>query len=151
MAYSHYHCCHGNTTMWIVKLHITLNNIIPKALLQECYNMFPLYCCTCCHQQYKSAQCCHGQHPNMDFLCTAIKLLNIFLLVSTTQKYLGYHIQCQIFLSQFNQTWTFLIDFRASLQNEFWCKSVQWELIWYMQTDRHAEDNGHSFGLCLHA
>jgi len=41
--------------------------------------------------------------------------------------YIGFHIKCPLFLSDFNGTWIFWAEFRKTLKYKFSWKSVQWD------------------------
>jgi hypothetical protein len=56
---------------------------------------------------------------------------------STT--YLGLHVVCPIFLSDFNQIWILSTGFNGSLQHRTSRQSVQFAPSWYTQTDRQME------------
>jgi len=46
------------------------------------------------------------------------------------------------FLSNFNKLWSFPTDFHESPQFQISRKSVQWELLWYLQIDGRTD--GHT-------
>ena len=104
--------------------------------LQYCHKNVTCYLCTAAHGF--ALHCCWATKH--------------FLLLSTTQKYLGHHTKCQIFC---------LILTNLEFPDRFFIKSPIWILmqIWYThtdrqtdrQTDRLAEDNGHSFWVCVRA
>jgi hypothetical protein len=49
---------------------------------------------------------------------------------------IGNHIKYLLFLSHFNETWVFSINFRKSFKYETSWKSIQWELSCSMRLDR---------------
>ena len=51
----------------------------------------------------------------------------------------GFHVKYPLFLSDFNETWIFLTDFRQILIYQISWKSVQWEAICCMSTDRRTD------------
>jgi hypothetical protein len=51
------------------------------------------------------------------------------------KMYLGLHIQCPTFLSNFSQTWSFLTDV-ISHQHQISCKTIQWEPRWCTCTQK---------------
>jgi hypothetical protein len=61
-------------------------------------------------------------------------LSKIFLILRW--MYTGLHVKCPLFLSHFNQTWTFLTDFQKILKYEISQKFVQCEPCSSMQTDK---------------
>ena len=88
-------------------------------------NTFPMYPCwpTCNCQQYKTAECCHG-NARMGSNCTVAEL--------QTASYCC-PVYCPIVLSDFNQIRSFSTDFRPQYQ-------ISWQsvLIHAMeQTDGH--------------
>jgi len=53
--------------------------------------------------------------------------------------YIGLHVKYPLFLSDFNDTWIFLIDFLKTLSYQISLKSVQWEPSCSMRTDGRAD------------
>jgi len=51
------------------------------------------------------------------------------------------HVKCQLFLSDFNETWTSSTQFRKVLKYKISWKSVQWKPSCSMRTDGHYEAN----------
>ena len=90
--------CYENATM--VDLHVNVNNAKVFSVVMEMQQLVPFALLT----SYKS-----------------------FALPSTIQTYLVLHATCTIFLSDFNQMWSFSINFRKSLQCQISRKSVQWK------------------------
>jgi hypothetical protein len=54
---------------------------------------------------------------------------------------IGLHVNCHLFLSDFNETWIFSTDFRKVLQYQILWKSVQWKTSCSRRTDGHDKAN----------
>jgi hypothetical protein len=67
------------------------------------------------------------------------------------KMYTGLHVKCSLFLSDFNETWTFSTDSRKVLKYQISWKSVQWEPSCCMRTDRHDEANSRFSQFCERA
>ena len=52
-----------------------------------------------------------------------------------SKVYIGRHVKCPLFLSDFNETWIFSTDFRKILSFQFYWKSMKWEQRCSMRTD----------------
>jgi len=55
------------------------------------------------------------------------------------QMYIGLHVKYSLFLTDFNETCNFSVDFRKILKFKISWKSVQWEPSCSMRTDRRTE------------
>ena len=55
------------------------------------------------------------------------------------EMYMGRHIKCPLFLSDFNEIWTFWTAFRKRLRHQISWKFVQWKPSCSMQKDGRAE------------
>ena len=53
--------------------------------------------------------------------------------------YIGLHVKYPLFLSRFNEPWTFSVNFRKIPKNQISWKSVQWEPSCSMRTDRQTD------------
>jgi hypothetical protein len=53
--------------------------------------------------------------------------------------YIGLHVKCPLFLSDFNETWIFWTGFRRKLKNQISWKSVQWEPSFSVWKDGRTE------------
>jgi hypothetical protein len=62
-----------------------------------------------------------------------------FTAAVNNKTYLGLHVECPIFLSDFKQIWVLPTCFRKSSKYQISLKCVQWDPRWHMQTDRHGE------------
>jgi hypothetical protein len=51
--------------------------------------------------------------------------------------YIGLHVKCPLFLSDFSKTWNFSTDFREILLLQILLKSVQWNSNYSIRRDRH--------------
>lgn len=67
------------------------------------------------------------------------------------KTHLVLHVKCLSFLSDLNQTWIFFTHFHNSLQYQMSWKYVQWELCWYMMTERREKANRCFLQLCKRA
>jgi len=67
------------------------------------------------------------------------------------EMYSGLHVKYTLFLSDFNETWTFSTDFRKVFKYQISWKSVQWESSCSMRTDRHDEANSRFLHFCERA
>ena len=56
-----------------------------------------------------------------------------------SKLYIGLNVKYPLFLSDFNETWNFSNDFLKIFKYEISWKSVQWELSYYMRTDRQTD------------
>jgi hypothetical protein len=65
-----------------------------------------------------------------------------------SKMYIGLHVKYPLFLSDFNETWIFLIDIWKMLEYQISWKSVQWEPSCSMQTGRCDEANSHLSQFC---
>jgi hypothetical protein len=52
-----------------------------------------------------------------------------------SQMYIGLHVNCPLFLPEFNQIWIFSRDFQNILKHQTPSKSVQWEMSSSMSAD----------------
>jgi hypothetical protein len=52
-----------------------------------------------------------------------------------SKMYIGLHVKCPLFFSDFNESWIFSTDFRKLLKCQISWKSVQWEPSCSMGTD----------------
>jgi len=57
--------------------------------------------------------------------------------------YIGLHVKCPLYLSDFNETWITRWIFQTITIYHISRKSVQWEQSFSMRTDRHDEANSH--------
>jgi hypothetical protein len=64
---------------------------------------------------------------------------------------IGLHVKYPLFMSGFNQNWTFRADFRKILKHKISCKSIQWEPSCSMRTHRHDEINNRFSHICERA
>ena len=62
------------------------------------------------------------------------------------KMHIGLHVQYQLFLSDFNETWKLSTYFRKILKYQISWKSVQWEPSCSMRTDRLAKATIRNFG-----
>ena len=83
---------------------------------------------------YCWATCYWQQNKDTEF-CTKI-LLWWICVAGNSNAFLDLQVKCLIFLSDFNHIWSFVTVFLESTHYQLSHKSVQWELCWYMWTDR---------------
>jgi len=55
--------------------------------------------------------------------------------------YIGLHVKCPSFLSDYNSTWSFSADLRKRFKYQISWKSVKWKPGCSIRTDRHDEAN----------
>ena len=67
------------------------------------------------------------------------------------KMYAGLHVKYLLFMSDFNKTWIFSIDFRKILKYQISWKSFRWEPSCSERTDRHDEANRHFSQFCERA
>ena len=53
--------------------------------------------------------------------------------------YIGLHVKCMLFLSDFNEMWIFVTDFQKILKYHIWWKSTQWGLSRSTLADRQSD------------
>jgi hypothetical protein len=115
-------CCHGNTKIRLVSivvdLHVAANNIKNLMVPCKCNNGLAVHC----------------------------YWVTIYV-ISYYYMSIGLYVKCPVFLSEFNQIWSFSTGFLKSLKYQVWLKSVQLDQRWYMRADRQDEDNTRSSGL----
>jgi len=61
------------------------------------------------------------------------------------KRYIGLHVKCPLFLSDFNGTLIFCTDFRNIFKYEISRKSVQWEPSCHMRTDGRTDKRDESY------
>lgn len=72
--------------------------------------------CRC--QQYNYLMCCHGSETVLSLVLFSVLLSNMCS-CQHYEPYVDLHIKYLVFLSNFNQIWIFLTDFRKSLHIKF--------------------------------
>jgi hypothetical protein len=78
-------------------------------------------------------------------------VLGWIYVAGNNKTYLGLHVKWLIFLSDFNQIWSFSTCFNKSPKYQISPKSFHWEARCYIRTDGHDEANRRFSRLCERA